>query len=43
MFGSYKGYLYLREAIKIVIDNVELLGAVTKNYIQVLQNTTLLK
>ncbi|HAU5120435.1 TPA: sporulation transcription factor Spo0A [Clostridioides difficile] len=25
-----KGYLYLREAIKMVIDNVELLGAVTK-------------
>ncbi|MGL5327934.1 MAG: sporulation transcription factor Spo0A [Peptostreptococcaceae bacterium] len=25
-----KGYLYLREAIKMVIENVELLGAVTK-------------
>ncbi|ARC14234.1 sporulation transcription factor Spo0A [Clostridioides difficile] len=25
-----KGYLYLREAMKMVIDNVELLGAVTK-------------
>lgn len=25
-----KGYMYLREAIKMVIDNVELLGAVTK-------------
>ncbi|WP_109266890.1 sporulation transcription factor Spo0A [Clostridioides difficile] len=30
VLAHIKGYLYLREAIKMVIDNVELLGAVTK-------------
>ena len=39
-----KGYLYLREAIKMVIDNVELLGAVTKElYPSIAKNTTLLQ